>query len=156
VPDGQRMTCAACGYVAYANPVPSVCAIVTDGRGRVLLARRAEEPARGAWDLPGGFVEEGEAPLEALRRELREETGLEVEVGSLVGVWSDWYGSGPGSHATLNLYWTARVAGGEPRPADDVSELRWFDAGALPPDDELAFPNVAEALRAWARAGRVS
>ena len=88
--------------------------------------------------------------------ELREETGLEVEVGSLVGVWSDWYGSGPGSHATLNLYWTARVAGGEPRPADDVSELRWFDAGALPPDDELAFPNVAEALRAWARAGRVS
>jgi 8-oxo-dGTP diphosphatase len=113
----------------------------------VLLARRAYEPEAGKWDLPGGFLEEDEDPLDGLRRELREETGVEIEPLELAGIWADRYGGLEGATATLNLYWTARIVSGEPEPADDVSELRWFSLEDLPPDEELAFASVAQALR---------
>jgi 8-oxo-dGTP diphosphatase len=128
--------------------------VVTDDEGRVLLARRAGEVFQGYWDLPGGFLEEGEHPLDALRRELREETGLEVEPESFLGIWMDRYGDAEDAHATLNLYWTARVVAGEAEAAeaaDDVSELRWFEPDSLPPAEETAF-HIAEVLAVW-RAG---
>ena len=121
-----------------------------DDGGRVLLARRAFEPEAGKWDLPGGFLMEDEMPLDGLRRELREEAGVEVEPLELAGIWADRYGGGNDATATLNLYWTARITSGEPTPADDVSELRWFALDDLPPDEELAFDNVAKALRSLA------
>jgi 8-oxo-dGTP diphosphatase len=116
--------------------------------GRLLLARRAGEPEQGKWDLPGGFLEEGEHPLDALRRELREETGLVVEPRDFLGVWMDRYGDGDSAPATLNLYWTAHIVSGEPRPADDVSELRWFPPDDLPPARDFAF-HVADVIAAW-------
>jgi 8-oxo-dGTP diphosphatase len=116
----------------------------------VLLARRAGEPFRGYWDLPGGFLDEGEHPLDGIRRELLEETGLEVEPEDFVGVWMDRYGTAEDSHATLNLYWTARVVSGEPKAADDVSEIAWFLRDELPPAGELAF-HIAEVLDAWGK-----
>ena len=96
-----------------------------------------------------GFVEEAEHPLDALRRELSEETGLEVEPLDFLGVWMDRYGGDSTAQTTLNLFWTARVVGGEPRAADDVSDLRWFPPEELPPASELAFDCVAKALGAW-------
>jgi ADP-ribose pyrophosphatase YjhB (NUDIX family) len=146
--DLTRVECPECGFVAYANPKPTATAVCVDD-GRVLLARRAVEPFAGAWDLPGGFVEEGEHPLDALRRELREETGLEIEPEELLGIWMDVYGGDSTAASTLNLVWVARVAGGEPRAADDVSELAWFARDALPPRDELSFESIALALAAW-------
>ena len=140
------MCCSVCGYVVYANPAPTVCALVADAAGRLLLGRRAVEPFRGLWDTPGGFIEEGEQPLDALRRELLEETGLEIVPGRFAGVWIDTYGDAPGSVTTLNLYWEATVLRGEPRAADDVAELAWFAPDALPP---LAFTTVADAIEAW-------
>jgi ADP-ribose pyrophosphatase YjhB (NUDIX family) len=147
--DEARLACAACGFVAYANPKPTATAVCVDGDGRVLLTRRAIEPNAGAWDLPGGFVDEHEHPLDALRRELREETGYEVEPVELLGIWMDRYGGDSTAQTTMNLFWAARVLGGEPQPADDVSELRWFAADELPPDEELAFECVGLALAAW-------
>jgi ADP-ribose pyrophosphatase YjhB (NUDIX family) len=144
-----RVTCPACGFAAYANPKPAANAFVVDAGGRVLLARRAVEPSAGLWDLPGGFVEEGEHPVETLRRELREETGLEIEPETFAGMWMDVYGDGPDAESTLCLYWTARPVSGELHPADDVSELAWFAADELPAPSDLAFPSVAEALAAW-------
>jgi 8-oxo-dGTP diphosphatase len=145
----RRASCPSCDFVAYANPAPTACALVSDQKGRLLLARRAHEPYAGFWDLPGGFIEEGEHPLDALRRELHEETGLEVEPRDLLGIWADVYGDGIGAQWTLNLYWTAAAVGGEERPDDDVSELRWFAPSELPPARELAFRNVAHVLEAW-------
>jgi 8-oxo-dGTP diphosphatase len=131
-----------------------VSALCIDGAGRLLLARRAVEPERGKWDLPGGFLEEGEPPLEGLRRELREEAGVEVEPTDFVGVWIDHYGAGPESTGTLNLYWTARILDGEPQPDDDVAEFAWFERDALPPAAEFAFPNVRDAIRTWRTTSR--
>jgi ADP-ribose pyrophosphatase YjhB (NUDIX family) len=143
--------CPACGFVGYANSAPTASALVEDDQGRVLLSRRAVEPYAGKWDIPGGYLEEGEHPLDGLRRELLEETSLQIEPEELMGIWMDWYGDGPGANATLNLYWTARVAGGDPVAADDVAELRWFAPDELPSSTEIAFSNTIEVLEAWLR-----
>jgi 8-oxo-dGTP diphosphatase len=139
--------CPACGLVVYAKPAPAICALVEDDEGRILLGRRAGEPRAGFWDVLGGFMEEGEQPFETLVRELREETGLEVAPGEFLAAVADTYGEDGG--ATLNLCWTARAESGEPRPADDVTELRWFTRDELPPVEEFAFPNGVEFVRLW-------
>jgi ADP-ribose pyrophosphatase YjhB (NUDIX family) len=146
---GNRVECPECGFVAYANPKPTATALCVDDEGRVLLTRRAVEPSVGSWDLPGGFLDEHEHPLDALRRELLEETGLEIAPVELLGIWMDEYGGDSTAKSTLNLFWTARVLAGEASPADDVSEIRWFRRDELPPADELAFECVALALAAW-------
>jgi 8-oxo-dGTP diphosphatase len=146
--DAARLACDACGFIVYASSKPTAGALCVDN-GRVLLARRAHPPFEGFWDIPGGFLDEGEDPLDGLRRELREETGLEVEPQQFLGIWMDRYGGDSTAEATLNLYWTARVVGGDAAPADDVSELRWFNRDELPAPDELAFENVPLVLAVW-------
>jgi ADP-ribose pyrophosphatase YjhB (NUDIX family) len=105
------------------------------------------------WDIPGGYLEEHEHPLDALRRELLEETGLAIEPDGFLGVWMDWYGAAPDANSTLNLVWTVRVTGGDLQAADDVAELAWFAPDALPPPEELAFTLLPSVFEAW-RAGR--
>ena len=142
--DCDRLHCGACGLVLYDNPAPTASALVVRG-GRVLLSRRAIEPRRGMWDTPGGFVEAGEDPRDAVRRELLEETGLRIEIERLLGIFPDRYGDGP---PTLNIFYVARAPAGEPRALSDVAEVAWFAPADVP--EELAFPNGAVALRAWA------
>lgn len=145
-PADGRAACAACGYVAWANPVPAACALCVDEAGRVLLTRRAWAPYAGRWDLPGGFLHEAEHPLDALRRELAEETGLEVEPTDWFGAFLVPYGDEPGARIVLNLVWRARVVGGRERAADDVAEIRWFARDELPPLEQVA---LAEPLACW-------
>jgi ADP-ribose pyrophosphatase YjhB (NUDIX family) len=143
-----RARCEACGSLYYASSKATACALCVDEGGRVLLARRANEPFKGRWDLPGGFVEEGEHPVDTLRRELTEETGLEVEALEFVGVWVDRYPYETHTASTLNLYWTARILAGSPKAADDVDKLAWFRRDELPAENQLAF-HIADVLRAW-------
>lgn len=159
VPAGGSAACAACGFVGWANPAPTASAFVEDHEGRLLLGRRAGEPFQGLWDTVGGYLHEGEHPLDALVREVREETGLEVVPGDYAGCWMDTYGPpGPGVVHTLNLFWRVHVpapapgeAAQQPVAADDVAELRWFAPHELPPRDQLAFECVPLAIEHWRR-----
>lgn len=144
-----RVECPGCGFRAYSHSETTVGALVVDGRSRLLLVRRARDPFAGMWDVPGGFLEEGEAPLDGLRRELHEETGLDVEPGRFVAALLDRYGAADDAATTLNLYWEATVTGGEAEAGDDAAEVRWFPRDELPPEDEIGFPNVRELLRGW-------
>ena len=141
--EGDRVACAACGYVGYANAVPGAEAVCFDEAGRVLLGRRANDPGAGLWDLPGGFLHEDELPVDGLRREVREETGLEVELLDFLGHWLEPYDG----RIVLCLAWTAR-ASGDARAADDLSELHWFEPDGLPPAAALAFTHYPEVLSA--------
>jgi 8-oxo-dGTP diphosphatase len=143
--DGKEARCPDCGFVYYAQSAPAVSALVVDD-GNVLLARRAYEPDAGLWDLLGGFLEDGEHPFDGLRRELLEETALEVEPGEFIGVFMDTYGGTPDAGNVLNLVWEARIVSGEPTPADDVAELRWFPRDAPPPPEQCAFRWIAPFL----------
>ena len=97
-----------------------------DAPTRLLAARRTEPPAlAGGWELPGGKVDPGETEVEALRRELREELGVEVELGGvLVGPRPD--GRWPlGDAFAMRVHW-AQVTAGEPAPIEDHDQLRWL------------------------------
>ncbi len=145
--DEERLLCPACGLVLYENPAPTASAVVVDARGRVMLTRRGIEPFRGMWDMPGGFIRPGEDGEAAARRELAEETGLEIATGRVLAIVADTYG--PQGVPTLNVFYLARVVRGRARPASDVSEIAWFTRDALPPHDRIAFACVATALARW-------
>jgi ADP-ribose pyrophosphatase YjhB (NUDIX family) len=141
--------CPECGFHHYAHSSVTACAVVVGDDGRVLLTRRSTAPYQGYWDLPGGFVGEAEHPHDAVRRELREETGLDVEPQELIGIWIDRYAErGEKGPATMNLYFAASSSGGEGEPRDDVAELRWALPAEFPPPQELAF-HIADVLDAW-------
>ncbi len=135
------MRSAVCGERYWANAIPAVQGVL-ERDGKVLLALRALEPRRGFWDLPGGFADETEDPRDTVRREFREETGLEVEPVELLRIDVEPYEHRHVSSVT----WIARGEG-EPVAADDVAELRWFGRDELP---EMAFPGQNEVLRVWA------
>src|SRR2546426_5623336 len=77
--------CPRCGWIDWNNPAPTASVLVLC-RGRVLLVRRAFAPARGAWDVPGGFIEAGGMAAQAARRELREEAGIAVRLERVLGI----------------------------------------------------------------------
>lgn len=147
----RSVSCPTCRLSVYATPAPTASALVLDERDRILLARRACEPGQGLWDLPGGFMDEGEDPLTTVRRELQEEAGVEIEPEEFLGGVPDRYGAG--GAWTINLYWTARVVAGSPEPADDVAGFEWFAADELPARHEFAFANTRTILERWQAKG---
>jgi ADP-ribose pyrophosphatase YjhB (NUDIX family) len=146
--DGRpRPRCPRCGWTLYNNPVPAAVAVIEDGTGRILLARRGAPPYEGTWDLPGGFLEAGEVPERALRRELREELGAAATGIRFLGHFRETYG--PGGFPILVVVYAARLRG-IPRSRSDVSEVRWFQPEALP-FRQIRFPAVREALKRYLR-----
>jgi 8-oxo-dGTP diphosphatase len=149
--------CSECGAPLPAPPPVTCRACDTshwlDSRaGELLLVRRAQEPWKGAWDVPSGFCGPREHPREAAAREVREETGLDVEVGAILGMWIDSYApDGPGADkVTLNIYFhaAAPVAGETRNDPNEVAEIAWFPVDELP--ETLAFPDHLPAvLQAW-------
>jgi ADP-ribose pyrophosphatase YjhB (NUDIX family) len=151
LPAPPPVTCPSCDASHWLDAKPRAGALV--GRaGKLLLVRRAHEPWRGAWDVPGGFCGPREHPSAAAAREVREETALEVELGGILGMWIDSYApEGAGADkVTLNIYFTATApAAGEARcDPTEVAEIGWFAADALP--EPLAFAgHLPAVLRAW-------
>ena len=135
----QRPTCLHCGWVYFPDPKVAVAALVLDAGG-VLLIQRNNEPKRGYWSLPGGFMDAGEDPLVALQRECLEETGLAVKVTRLVDVIP---GRAHPHGADLLLVYQAEVIAGELRPGDDAGQAVFFQLNLLP---SLAFESTASVL----------
>jgi ADP-ribose pyrophosphatase YjhB (NUDIX family) len=114
--------------------VPAVAVLVRDEAGRVLLV---ENVAAGSWTLPGGLVEPDEEPAAAAARETREETGLEVEVGKVLGVFGgkefSWTYPNGDRLAVMSAVFEATVVGGVSAPdGDETTAVEWFATGALP------------------------
>lgn len=142
-----RDVCTRCGRIHFRNAKPTASALVVRD-GRVLLVQRAIEPARGAWDIPGGFLEVDEHPEAGTVRELREETGLAITIIGLLGIYLDRYGSAGDADTTLNIVYLA-MAQGDPRAADDAATIGWFAPAELP--ETFAFEHMRAALADWCR-----
>ena len=131
--------CPKCARVIYFDPkVAATC--VVERAGKVLMVRRALEPGISLWSFPGGYVNRGEVVEEAAAREVIEETGLEVEVQSLVGLFSER------EHPVIVAAFTARETGGDLEAGPEAQEVDFFFPESLPP---LAFPRDKEILARW-------
>ena len=127
-----RPVCPNCGWIHFVDPkVAAAVLVIRDGL--VLLVRRVNEPFRGLWTLPAGFVNGGEDPAEAAARECLEETGLSVRVTRVYDIVS---GREHPRGADFVIVYLAEVLGGEMKADDDADAVDWFERNDLPP---LAF-----------------
>jgi 8-oxo-dGTP diphosphatase len=137
-----RPVCPQCGWIHFVDPKVAA-AVLIEQDGRVLLVRRANEPFRGLWTLPAGFINGGEDPTEAAARECLEETGLNVRVIRVLDII-------PGKEhprgADFIIVYQAEVIGGELKPDDDADAVEWFGRGNLP---ALAFRATQKVLESF-------
>jgi ADP-ribose pyrophosphatase YjhB (NUDIX family) len=141
--DRLRLACSAsgCRFVHWDNPKP-VAVVLVDMGDSIVLTRRRYAPQVGFWCLPGGFVEAHEDAQLAAAREVQEETGLEVEITGLLGVYS------PDSDANeVIVAYSARPTGGALKAGEEVLEVGQFTCDKLPGD--IGFPKHAEIIHNW-------
>ncbi len=145
-PDGEGGAhCPTCKRSWYRNSAPTAgCAIVD--HGKALVTVRGREPEKGRFDVPGGFLLPGEDPIVGLKRETKEELGvdIDVDVGDCLSMVPHRYGKE--GDFVLALGFKARLVGGGVSPADDVEEVQWVDAGELD-DLDFAWPHDRELVR---------
>ena len=121
--------CSDCGFTYYQNPRASTAAFILNSKGELLIAKRAKEPAMGTLDLPGGFVDNAETAEQGMVREIKEETGLDIQPESIEYLFSIpnvYHYSGMDIH-TLDLFFLCRVDDEQTvAAADDAAELAWL------------------------------
>ena len=135
-----RPVCPSCGRVVYYDPKVVAVTIVSRD-GKVLLVRRAGQPEYGLWSVPGGYVDRGEVVEAAAVREVREETGLEVEIDRLVGLYSE------AGKPVIVAAFSGVEKGGLLAPGPEALEVGFFAPDGLP---EMAFPGDSRMLQGWA------
>ncbi len=147
--DVKSKRCLQCGFVYYFNPSAAVACFLRDAQGRLLVARRACDPGRGTLDLPGGFVDCAETVEEAIRREIREETGLQVEsFRYLFSVPNIYPYSGFEVH-TIDLFFEGHIPSFEGcRPQDDVGSLEAVAMKDVRPE-RFGLTSIAAAVRRY-------
>ena len=130
----KSKACGDCGFVYYANPCAATAAFILNSRNEMLVARRAKEPAKGTLDLVGGFVDMGETIEEGMRREILEETGLEVDgISYLFSTPNQYLYSGMYIH-TLDADFVVRVADDvKPQAAADAADCLWIPVEDVDP-----------------------
>ena len=129
--------CRDCGFTYYANPCSATAAFIVNDQHELLVVRRAKEPAKGTLDLPGGFCDMAETVEEGMRREIKEETGLDIhEMEYLFSSPNVYLYSGMGVH-TLDMDFLVRVHGTVPtiQAADDAAEALWIPLNEVNPSD---------------------
>lgn len=137
----QRPQCTSCRHIVYFDPkVAAIALIIRDGR--ILLAQRANDPGKHKWGLPGGFVEFGEHPRDATKREVLEETDLTVDIGDVIDVFHTSGGT------TITIAYHAEIIDGIPRAGDDAEALGWFSREDIP---ELFFISTITVVDRWVK-----
>jgi ADP-ribose pyrophosphatase YjhB (NUDIX family) len=137
-----RLACAACGFVFYVNPRLVVTTLPVTDDGEVMLIRRGIAPGYNMWAQPGGFLEIDETVHDAAVRETLEETGLVVEPGAILGLYSRIQA------AVVVVAFEARIVSGTPAVTHESLETRPFAPDAIP-WPEIAFETSVRALRDW-------
>jgi ADP-ribose pyrophosphatase YjhB (NUDIX family) len=136
-----RGYCPRCDSICYENPIPAVAALVINHNNQLLLVKRAVEPAKGTWCLPGGFVEIDESIEGAVLRELEEETGIKGEIGRLVDFFSQ---QGPHYGAIVLFGYLVTMIGGTMKAGYDAEAVDFFDRDTLPPIAFLSHQRLIE------------
>ncbi len=140
--DRERLACESCGHVAYVNPRLVVTTLPITDAGEIVLIRRGIEPGKGTWAQPGGFLEVDETVNQAAVRETWEETGLLVEPGDIVGLYTRLEAS------VVTIAFEARIVGGTASPTIEATEVTPFAPEDLPWAG-IQFKTTMWALHDW-------
>jgi ADP-ribose pyrophosphatase YjhB (NUDIX family) len=145
----QRPVCPACDHTVFFDPKVAVVVLVTRTNSRaereILLIKRANEPGKGRWALPAGFVEYDEHPSDAAIRETIEETGVVIEIDTLVTLF---HRPDTGGLADIVIAYTAHPVDGVVNAADDADDAAWFSENALP---EIVLVSTQALVARWQR-----
>ncbi len=129
----ERPFCTRCQTYYYENPAVGVAAVIFDVHNRILLGRRNRGRKKGYWCIPCGYVDYDEDLYDAVVREFKEETNLDIRVGDVIYVRSNFFP--PGKHS-VGIWFSAQVTGGDLKAQDDLSQVGYFHLNSLP---EMAF-----------------
>jgi 8-oxo-dGTP diphosphatase len=153
LPGPPPTRCRRCAYELFHNARPAVNVVLLDSVGtRFLAIRRARAPQAGHWETPGGFCDGAEHPRVAAERECREELGVEVRLGELIGLYLGEYEYQDETLSVLECFYLATVRQGEVRlDHSEATEAAWFALDEPPP---LAFATMDAAVRDVAAGGR--
>ncbi len=137
-----QLVCHSCEFILYLDPKVVVTAVVHN-KGRILLLQRAEDPGAGKWGLPGGHVERGQSPLEAIRQEVWTEASVKFEVAGILdfldlpdqqGIQIIFHGHGDADGITANI---------------ESHQAHYFCLDELPSTSQLAFPSTGIAIEKY-------
>jgi ADP-ribose pyrophosphatase YjhB (NUDIX family) len=134
-----RPACLPCGFAQFPDP-KVVVGVIAAREGRILLQQRRHSPGKGLWSFPSGYVDAGEPVEDAAIREVAEETGVEVRLDGLLGVYSE-----PGNPVVFIVY-SATIVSGEPHPGRESLAVGFFSSDDIPP---LAFGHDTRVIQDW-------
>ena len=140
-----RRTCSGCNHVHFDDPKVAAVAFIHNGES-ILLVRRAMNPEKGKWALPGGYVDANEDPRQAAIREVKEETGLHVTITRHLDIVFTPPANGEHGVRPIVIIFEACIVGGNIQPKDDVDRVEWFTLDELP---ELAFKSTFQTIQRW-------
>lgn len=137
--------CKVCRRRWHDNPAPTVGAVIVKD-DKALVTQRSRDPEKDRWDIPGGFLDMGEDPIEGLKRELNEELGVEIDssVRDFVGISAAPYGDS--GDFVVAIGFRAHVVSGEPQASDDVADFRWITVAEVD-DVDFAWEHDRELVR---------
>jgi len=143
--------CVACGFAFYMNASAAVAAFITNSQGELLVCKRAKEPAKGTYDLPGGFVDNDESAEQAITRELKEELDADTtEVKYLFSLPNNYLYSGL-TIPTLDLFFECKLKNYEHlKAADDVAGFEFIAKNKLNPE-EFGLNSIKKAIDIFKR-----
>ena len=146
-PSKQPLICPDCGLHLYINPKSCVGTILLNGDGKLLLGKRAIEPLKDWWDIPGGFIEEDETLEEGAKREVSEELNIKIGELKYLKSYPDKYLYQGVEYETIVSFFIANIPpDSDIQAADDVSYFEFFDLHKLP-FEKIAFSSSRDVLR---------
>lgn len=142
--------CPSCSFEFYMSPAASAAALIEDAHGRILVVKRAKDPSKGKFGLPGGFADVGETLEESLQREVREEVNITLESWSFLGGWPNQYAYKSVIYAVVDNYYTANVENFDSLRScqEELESVHFVDPKSVDPED-WAFPSLRNAIQCY-------
>lgn len=145
------LICQKCNYHFYISPKPCNALILENDTGEILFVKRRDNPQKGYWDLPGGFVDINENVEQSAVREAKEELGIDLKDFHYIGSYCDLYNYNGVQFNTIGFVFTGKIGNQKVEAHDDASEAKYFDPNNIPEKDLelLAFPSLLHAIKLY-------
>ncbi len=141
------LQCSQCKFKLFVMPSLAINAIIEEN-GQILLVERKNEPNKGTYDLPGGYIEPNEDPMDAIKRELHEELHIVGEVQKIISILPDIYPYQGIDSPTLGICVLVKRISGEIKPDDDAKSYKFFDKETIL-EENIGFESIKKALKIY-------